>query len=68
MGQMSFLFYREKQEVRIIGDGYVLREFSYSDCESLAANANNSKIWNNLMDNWLIFIILPRFGKKKGLK
>lgn len=47
-----FILQGKKQGVRIEGDGYVLREFNYSDCESLAANADNSKIWNNLMDNF----------------
>lgn len=43
---------KEKQQVEIIGDGYVLRELRYTDCESLAENANNDKIWNNLMDHF----------------
>lgn len=48
----EFFILQEKQSVRIEGEGYVLREFSYSDCESLAENANNDKIWNNLMDHF----------------
>ncbi|MEG0795837.1 MAG: GNAT family protein [Odoribacter sp.] len=47
-----FILRGKKQEVRIIGDGYVLRELSFSDCESFAENANNTKIWNNLMDHF----------------
>ena len=45
-----FILQGKKQGVRIEGEGYVIREFSYSDCESLAENADNNKIWNNLMD------------------
>ena len=47
-----FILQGKKQGVRIEGEGYVIREFSYSDCESLAENADNNKIWNNLMDNF----------------
>ena len=47
-----FILQGKKQGVRIEGEGYVIREFSYSDCESLAENADNNKIWNNLMENF----------------
>lgn len=51
-GDEFFILPENKQNVRIEGDGYVLREMSYSDCESLARNADNDKIWNNLMDHF----------------
>lgn len=38
--------------VRIEGDGYALREWSFADCDSLAENADNVKIWNNVMDHF----------------
>ena len=51
-GDEFFILQKERQSVRIEGDGYVIRELNYSDCESLAENANNEKIWNNLMDHF----------------
>lgn len=49
----KFFHLRQKiKQVRIEGDGYVLRELSYADCDSLAENANNEKIWNNVMDHF----------------
>lgn len=45
-----FILQEKRKQIRIEGDGYVIREFDYSDCDSLAENANNNKIWNNLMD------------------
>lgn len=29
-----------------------MREWRFSDCDSLAENANNEKIWNNVMDHF----------------
>lgn len=52
-GAYEFLTWqKQRQQVRIGGQGYVLREWQYSDCDSLAANANNVKIWNNVMDHF----------------
>lgn len=51
-GDEFFILQDERQCVRIEGDGYVVRELSYSDCETLAENADNEKIWNNLMDHF----------------
>lgn len=52
-GANEFLVWQEKkQRVRIEGAGYALREWQYTDCDSLAANANNVKIWNNVMDHF----------------
>lgn len=51
-GDEFFILQDKKQCVRIEGAGYVVRELSYSDCESLARNADNEKIWNNLMDHF----------------
>ncbi len=47
-----FILQEKREQIRIEGDGYVIREFDYSDCDSLAENANNNKIWNNLMDHF----------------
>lgn len=51
-GDKFFILQKERQSVRIEGNGYVIRELNYSDCESLAENADNEKIWNNLMDHF----------------
>lgn len=51
-GTEFFISQKRRQPVRIKGDGYVIRELVYSDCESLAENANNEKVWNNLMDHF----------------
>ena len=49
----EFLMLREKKHrVRIEGEGFVVREWRFSDCDSLAENANNEKIWNNVMDHF----------------
>ena len=49
----EFLMLREKKHgIRIEGEGFVVREWRFSDCDSLAENANNEKIWNNVMDHF----------------
>lgn len=47
-----FTWQKTKESVRIAGDGYILREWKYTDCESLAKSANNVKIWDNVMDHF----------------
>ena len=51
-GKEAFILPKEAQPVRIEGDGFVLREWRFSDCNSLAENANNVKVWNNVMDHF----------------
>lgn len=41
-----------KHSVRIECDGFALREWRFADCDSLAENADNIKIWNNVMDHF----------------
>lgn len=49
----EFLILRDRtHSVVIEGEGFVVREWRFSDCDSLAANANNQKIWDNVMDHF----------------
>ena len=51
-GNEFFMLREKKHSVRIEGEGFVVREWRFSDCDSLAENANNEKIWNNVMDHF----------------
>lgn len=43
---------KNRASVQLEGEGYTLREWRFPDCNSLAENANNIKIWNNIMDHF----------------
>ncbi|WP_418536061.1 hypothetical protein [Odoribacter laneus] len=43
---------KNRASVQLEGEGYTLREWRFPDCNSLAENANNIKIWNNVMDHF----------------
>ncbi len=51
-GQEFFTWPKKEKCIRMEGKGYAIREWRFSDCESLAFQANNGKIWENVMDHF----------------